>query len=70
MQILITIRKSKISFSDNNILYTKTKQYPPNKKKIKLKLENSDIFNIIIFFFFGVFEVMILPELFSVVMQG
>ena len=69
MQILITIRKSKISFSDNNILYTKTKQYPPNKKKIKLKLENNNTLNTTIFLSSKIFEIMILPELSSITMQ-
>lgn len=70
VQILVAVGKSEIRFSDSSILYAEAEQYPPNEEEVNLKLENSDTLNTTIFLSSGVFEVMILPELSSVAMQG
>lgn len=70
VQALVAVGKSEIGFFDINILYSEAEKYPPDKKEVKLKLENSATRSTTIFLSSGVFEVMILPELSSVAMQG
>ena len=72
IQMLVSYYMQKRSFEGISIIYTEAKEYPPTKESVKRQAsENIEgLSRTAMFISSGVFDVAIVPELASVVMQG
>jgi len=70
IQIIVGMGKSKRGFVDKFVIYSEAEIYPPSKEEVDKNLQEGKAVNRSVFLSSGVFDIVVLPELASLALQG